>query len=78
MGVQIFVIVTKLNVFVSVTKTIALFVLIMVIMVILIMFHHRYMNSMLKKIEKDLGDNYAPVLRSSKKKGENLMSWWDK
>ena len=57
MGVQIFVIVTKLNVFVSVTKTIALSVLIMVIMVILIMFHHRYMNSMLKKIEKDLGDN---------------------
>ena len=46
MGVQIFVIVTKLNVFVSVTKTIALFVLIMVIMVILIMFHDRCMNSM--------------------------------
>ena len=74
MGAQIFVIVTKLNVFVSVTKTIALFVLTMVIMVILIMFHDRCMNSMLKKIEKDLGDNYAPVLRSSKKKGENLMS----
>jgi len=31
-----------------------------------------------KEIEKDLGDNFAPVLRSSKKKGENLMSWWDK
>ena len=46
MGVQIFAIVTKLNVFVSVTKTIALFVLIMAIMVILVMFHARCMNSM--------------------------------
>ena len=29
-----------------------------------------------KEIEKDLGDNnyFAPVYRSSKKKGENLMS----
>ena len=31
-----------------------------------------------KETEKDLGDNFAPVLRNSKKKGENLMSWWDK
>ena len=37
---------TKLNVFVSVTKTIALFVLIMVVILILIMFHDRYMNWM--------------------------------
>ena len=27
-----------------------------------------------KEIEKDLGENFPPVLRSHKKKGE--MSWW--
>ena len=27
-----------------------------------------------KEIEKDLGENFGPVLRDSKKKGE--MSWW--
>ena len=27
-----------------------------------------------KEIEKDLGKNFGPVLRGSKKKGE--MSWW--
>ena len=27
-----------------------------------------------KKIEKDLGKNFGPVLRGSKKKGQ--MSWW--
>ena len=27
-----------------------------------------------KEIEKDLGEKFGPVLRSSEKKGE--MSWW--
>ena len=27
-----------------------------------------------KEIEKDLGENFGPVLRRSEKKGE--MSWW--
>ena len=31
-------------------------------------------ESDVKEIEKDLGENFGPVLRGSKKKGE--MSWW--
>ena len=38
---KFFVSITKFNVFVSVTKAIALFVLFMVIMMILILFHDR-------------------------------------
>ena len=79
MGVQIFVIITKLNVFVSVTKTVAL----------LFCTHDgRNVDTNnvpwqvheldVKEIEKDLVDNVAPLLISSKKKGENLMSLWDK
>ena len=44
MGVQLFVTIT--NVFVRVTKAIAIFVLIMVIKMILIMFDDRCMNPM--------------------------------
>ena len=67
MKVQIFVIVT--NVFVSVTNPIAIFVLIG---------HIDDTTNVpwqvdepdVKEIEKDLGENFGPVLRGSKKEGE--------
>ena len=68
MKVQIFVIVT--NVFVSVTNPIAIFSV--------LIGHIDDTNNVpwqvdepdVKEIEKDLGENFGPVLRGSKKKGE--------
>ena len=79
MGVQIFVIVTKLNGnFCKCNKNNSI--------ICTYHDHNGDTNNVpwqvreddVKEIGKDLGDNFAPVLRSSKKKGENLMSWWDK
>ena len=55
------------NVFVSVTKAIALFALIMVIITTNIV-PSQVNESNVKEIEKDLDENFGPVLRSHKKR----------
>ena len=67
---KLFIIIT--NVFVSITKAIALFVLIMVIITTNVV-PLQVNEPNVKEIEKDLDENFGPVWRSHRKKEEKVM-----